>query len=144
MEQNAKSMSREILFRGKRVDNGGWVYGFYLANINPHKEYNSFDNHFIYEGVNIKDAIEVHPSTVGQFTGLHDKDGNKIFEGDIVGGYPHGTVSVAYNNEWGCYESRNINAQLDDVNGLFANDLKDCFSEWFIMGNIQDNPELLK
>ena len=67
-------MNREILFRGKRVDGKGWVYGYYVEDgkqfliVNPKND--SYD--------------EVNPSTLGQFTGLTDKNGTKIFEGDLV------------------------------------------------------------
>lgn len=69
---------RQIIFRGKRKDNGEWVYGWYaplvcndktvIPNI---KDYNGSD-------------WKVIPETVGQFTGRYDKSNNKIFEGDIV------------------------------------------------------------
>ena len=69
---------RQIIFRGKRIDNGRWVYGWYaplvcndktvIPNI---KDYNGSD-------------WEVLPETVGQFTGRYDKSNNKIFGGDIV------------------------------------------------------------
>ena len=67
---------REILFRGKRLDDGEWVYGFYS---NTKGEDGRF--HYIQ---NENSVVLVDPSTVGQYTGITDKNGNKIFEGDIV------------------------------------------------------------
>ena len=65
-------MKREILFRGKRMDNDKWEVGFLSWSDSPRKRSYHINNHVVYT------------ETVGQFTGLTDKNGTKIFEGDIV------------------------------------------------------------
>lgn len=83
---------REIVFRGKRLDNGEWVTGYYVRLHDPLKKKES---HRIYIGyaeaeldgneyLFYPDYFDVDPATVGQFTGLKDKNGKMIFEGDIV------------------------------------------------------------
>lgn len=71
---------REILFRGKRVDNGEWVYSSFIMQDKEHKllllaEVELFDGEM---------WRAIDPETVGQFTGLYDKKGTRIFEGDII------------------------------------------------------------
>ena len=66
---------REIIFRGKRADNGEWVYGFLVK---------MWGQYHIVDQNDENSAYMIKPETVGQFTGLTDKNGNKIFEGDIM------------------------------------------------------------
>lgn len=79
---------KEILFRGKRVDNGEWVYGYYYESkisgcfiLVPKIKVRKKDGVVIGDSF---DVFEVIPETVGQFTGLCDKNGDKIFTGDII------------------------------------------------------------
>jgi uncharacterized phage protein (TIGR01671 family) len=71
---------REILFRGKRVDNGKWVEGHYFTDqiakgSNPCVDISIIRN-------DLHEDFEVNPKTIGQFIGLHDKNGKKVFGGD--------------------------------------------------------------
>lgn len=76
-------MQREIRFRGLRTDGKGWVNGYYLRAIDD-KTNDVRCIIFPYESMIVESPIEVIPSTVGQFTGLKDKNENDIYEGDII------------------------------------------------------------
>lgn len=121
-------MTREILFRGKRTDNGEWVEGYY-SPVNIPITGNM--GHFI--NVGGYRAVEIDPETVSQFTGLCDKNGRKIFEGDIV----------CYEDDIGVIKYDMGDARfIAKFNGWVGN-FADMAGDWFeIIGSIYDNPEL--
>lgn len=119
---------REILFRGKRLDNGEWVYGNYSF-----ADCFAKHQHYIFQNKAFEHAVD--PATVGQFTGLPDKDGTRIFEGDVVC-YGNRTGYVIFGNGCFCVQdsmSRHHPA-IDMV--MFQRDV-------IVIGNIHDS-ELLE
>lgn len=125
---------REILFRGKRVDSDEWVYGCYYESkisgcfiLVPKIKVRKKDGVVIGDSF---DVFEVIPETIGQFTGLCDKNGKKIFEGDIVKS-PNGTQGFI---EWQNAECAFLVNIGDDWQTM-----DDCPYE--VVGNIYDNEE---
>ena len=176
---------REILFRGKRVDNGEWVMGYMLMSEWNNSVYIVTQDECNYNaGGSYFDGCieEVIPETVGQYTGLTDKDGKKIFEGDIVKGkhnwriwksnydgdvercFFEQKIKGAYgkykSEEWAMFEKdryfcfRNYAVEYYARNGGYRvrnggqfHELTQSYSynrDFEIIGNIHDNPELLK
>lgn len=159
---------REILFRGKRVDNHEWVEGYYcncIRNINGEKTYPAIqqtDDNSLY-------FREVIPETVGQYTGVTDKNGRKIFEGDIIryntdDGFDCQSLvqfgEYEQDGSSGEYNAREVVGWYVDVdnftcpdwaenqpelfpNYLFQQNLKEVAACCEVIGNIHDNPELL-
>lgn len=134
-------MAREILFRGKRKDDKGWVTGDLR-----HGGYYNGDREICIMSLNSSIIINhpVYPETVGQFTGLNDKNGKKVFDGDILS-TENGTFSntgmgyiLFYKGMWTSFYGQ------DGIG-------RDCFDELHtvcnsreVIGNIHDNPELLE
>ena len=148
---------REILFRGKRIDNGEWTEGYYYKAkycrtddelcdyiTVPHpKEYNEPSSHYI-----------VNPETVGQYTGLTDKNGTKIFEGDMIKPFDDEIDKMVvefhlgqfllclygergYMAEYGWEESGNYGCFEAEPLSSYGDDIE-------VIGNIHDNPEPLR
>lgn len=146
---------REILFKGKRTNNNEWIYGNLIHTKKEDLDY--------YEIITL-DGLQsstVKTETVRQFTGLTDKNGKKIFEGDIIKAYfqpqnfknpPYAIGSVIFENgtfkvvvhvsknsiEYKVFEKENIAAYSIEHNFL------DRYYVLEIIGNIHDNPELLQ
>lgn len=132
---------RKILFRGKRIDNGGWVYGLLCRVGDTYANIVDKDTEVIYS---------VLTNTIGQFTGLTDKNGTRVFEGDILkiihkyqspfdddtNEYTDITTDVVHFDDEGLCFSYGKSPFLCVVDNVTA--------EYEVIGNIHDNPELLE
>lgn len=128
----------EIEFRGKRVDNGEWVYGFYFEI--EHNDDKTHVHGYITANPLLEKMpesaasfIEVETKTVGQFTGEKDKEGQKLFKGDVIrSGYLGNKYLIKF------------------VDGAFMgvskNERGTCMalSNSVKLGNVHDNPELME
>ena len=134
---------REILFRGKRKDNNNpWIYG------HLHKM-DGYGTGYTEYGIQVQDtsnsrpwSVLVIPETIGQYTGLTDKNGKKIFEGDIVKGlflhsYPVNSVVAFRDGAFGLLWNRAGAETYWAFTSI-------CNVEYEVIGNIHDNPKLLK
>lgn len=130
MMRRRRTMDREILFRGKRLDNGKWVEG-YLWSRHTIGHTSPCGN---------TDEIVIDPTTVGQYTGLTDKNGVKIFEGDIIRWIDwKGAVRespVRYDPEWNRFCVWLNGAESMGVNQHLSEDIE-------VIGSVHDNPELM-
>lgn len=134
---------RTIKFRGKRIDNKEWVYGYLyelplpsgdacmiLTQDNNHLD-NSLEPEYDLAFTLWVDLFVVDPDTVGQYTGLHDKNGKEIYEGDII---RHKDMVKPYH-------------VIYDGHQFTPNDGFRSLSypkHWEVIGNIHDNPELIE
>ena len=136
---------REILFRAKRVDNGEWIYGHYVHQYGADMIYlpNGTDREYGF------DYYHINPETVGQYTGLTDKNGKKIFEGDIVLFEDENPTNYEYHD---CTEMRCGAIEYGDncfyITNRIAVEMEDLIYheklDVEVIGNIYNNPELLK
>ena len=131
---------REIVFRGKRTDNGEWVEGWYIHTKRHHCIITGcIDDGYVVYGHYASDVAMyvVDPVTVGQYTGLKDKNGKRIFEGDIVD-------ILTENEEIGVveYEDGGFLVSADGFCVDFHANINGTDLE--IIGNIHDNGELME
>lgn len=131
---------REIIFRGKTLDKGEWVYGNLITDDN---DVYILTQENLSRGIDIGGWIdgvqscEVIPETVGQYTGLKDKNDKKIFEHDIV----RIAVGGIYDNHVVSYDKENARFVVGDIDFTMVR----IFSPKIeIIGDIHDNPELLE
>ena len=149
---------REILFRGKRADNGEWVYGAYQPPVEWGGRKWDVSIACVTEHGWLDD-IPVIPETVGQFTGLTDKNGEKIFEGDLLDGFEYPFYrsednahnyfgEIVWFDKAGAFGLVTHKYPTSNVRGISAGncDYIEEFDlgEWEIIGNIHDNPKLLE
>ena len=131
---------RKILFRGKRIDNGEWVEGYLLlcderVFILPWGVVGCWHFDWLKKGEYIFGKfIEVIPETIGQYTGLTDKNGKRIFEGDIVRANNGHISQVVFWHGGFCLYCECHKNHSDFI----PTDIIE------VIGNIHDNPELLK
>ena len=144
---------REILFRGKHARTGEWVEGFYYAQKHRYAGGNRFfgEHAMITTGINETSGgwgestetieYEVIPETVGQYTGLIDKNGKKIFEGDIIKSCEYDDVYFVKYCADNNYPAFDVVPEVDiECNGLSHLHVVEGIE---VIGNIHDNPELL-
>lgn len=161
-------MKREILFRGKSIQNGKWLYGNIQIPEAPYDEYFMWDNGW---------QMQVDPDTIGQYTGLIDKNGKKIFEGDILRVSEYENILMReFNDETDCFDMFTLEEITGELRQSYTSPViweegTFCIStkgDWLhhndmflavlfgdmkrsspififeVIGNIHDNPELLK
>ena len=145
-------MEREIKFRGKTINGNEWIYGPTISQGTIKRKANKW---FMEVAENKWKGLQ--PNTLGQFTGLYDKNGKEIYEGDILRGneYPFNCDGVDnyfaeivwVDNVCGFYRltHKNPNSTVRGIShGNWEQLDEDDIKSFEVIGNIHDNPELLK
>ena len=124
---------REIKFRGKTITTGEWVYGYYvkareLHYILPFYNKDNFDERYHLEGTDEFGWYEVDPKTVGQFTGLLDKNGKEVYEADLLKRLNGEVETVVFDS--GCFCIKHKDGSFDFIAE---------HNQFEIVGNIYEN-----
>lgn len=160
---------KEMLCRGKQKNSDSWVEGYYIFRRDRYKGDKTFisERHFITTGIfetsgaycetTKIEEFEVIPESISKFTGLTDKNGTKIFEGDILAycdcyGVEHIEGFVEYGRfncsccegVYGWYISQGCDGFYGDIRSLDKEHYGENKCGLFVKGNIHDNPELLR
>ena len=130
---------REYKFRGKRLDNGEWVYGYPCYIDNEPTIITGYVKQVDGSLFHCNTFYFVILETIGQYTGLKDKNGKEIYEDDLVAVADYtnweGLYKVAWDNDGSMYV----------IEDAYGDREKLCeFEEYLVKGNIHDNPELLE
>lgn len=128
-------MKREILFRAKRKDNDQWIYGDILTFNGTGCEISDWDT-IDYS------RYDVNSETIGQFTGIKDKSGLKIFEGDIIKVDAYGIASVIFNTAMASFMIL-TKSKYNDGTNIHIGFEETEEDEIEVVGNIHDNPKLI-
>lgn len=133
------SKPERILYRGRRVNGCGWVEGWYVYV----QDGSMYGSHRIYTGEveiscgeHYEEWYEVEPFTVGQFTGLWDFEGTRIFEGDVVRDIDTADIAVVRANIFNCNCCHGVYGFSTDTES------PDITGDIIVVGNIYDNPSL--
>lgn len=157
---------REILFRAKRIDNGKWVEGYYIYHIRrticpigdsvkPEDEQHVIMHDGFSDWNMPRDTVffNIDPETLCQYTGLKDKNGNRVWENDVI---KYHFADIYAPIKYGVYQSSFDSTKTEHIGfytewtGMDGNILRKDLGYWVnmaedeIVGNIFDNPELLK
>jgi len=145
---------REIKFRGKRIDNGEWIYGNLVKMHGNNTEWTTGIQVRFYGAIKYG-SVEVNPKTVGQFTGFKGKNGKEIYEGDILRIFEYYCEEEPELNEWkdkvvewnecgGCLSIEWDYGDYDITSiGWAFEHFDNSGNEVEVIGNVHENPELL-
>jgi uncharacterized phage protein (TIGR01671 family) len=134
---------REILFRGRSLEDGEWKYGYLSQYIDVNDRTITQISPIYHECRSeyspLPPIYDVDEQTVGQYTGYKDSRGKRIFEGDIIKIDDHYIYTVGYNDDYTMFDLQDEDAVFWHIcTALSGTD------KYEVIGNIHDNPELLK